>query len=104
MGRPVAMADEDTDLAYPLDIDDAALDEWNLRGAMSPPPPLSKSPISSIESIARLEKIHGQILKRLYGMVQPQTSAEAQLIVSELDSALNACEGGSGRLSVATCR
>lgn len=112
MGRPVAMADEDTDLAYPLvlssfcprvrakliffhyslDIDDAALDDWNLRGSKSARPPLAQSTVSVIGASARAEKIHGQILKRLYGMRAPQTSAEACAIVSELDSALNDCE------------
>ncbi|ORY48410.1 fungal-specific transcription factor domain-domain-containing protein [Leucosporidium creatinivorum] len=89
MGRPVAMADEDTDLAYPLDIDDAALDDWNLRGSKSAPPPLAQSTVSVIATLARAEKIHGQILKRIYGMRAPQTSTEACTIVSELDSSLN---------------
>jgi hypothetical protein len=88
---------------YRLDIDDGALDDWNLRGSKSAPPPLAQSSVSVIGTLARAEKIHGQILKRLYGMRAPKTSGEACVIVSELDSALNDCELAVPQTSATAC-
>lgn len=83
-------------LSLSLDIDDDALDEWNLRGIRSPPPPTANSSVGIIEWSARLERIHGEIIKRLYSNVKTKSATELMEIVQDLDSALNACESVVG--------
>ena len=76
------------------DVDDASLDEWNLRGMTSPSPPPANSDVAIIEWTARLESIHGAIIKRLYSNVR-LTGVAFMESVKELDSALNACKFSS---------
>lgn len=58
----------------------------------SPAPLLANSSVAVIEWTARLEKIIGNILARLYGKLKPNTCVEAMSVVKELDSSLNACQ------------
>ncbi|KAK4704332.1 hypothetical protein P7C70_g1875, partial [Phenoliferia sp. Uapishka_3] len=92
LGRPLAIHDQDCDLGPPLDITDEALDEWNLRGPDSPPPPPSEipGPLAGTNCLIRLQTIMGRALRLLYGMNrQSNTVEKATAAVTELDSLLN---------------
>lgn len=88
------MQEGDYDLKEAADVSDEALDEWELNGKGSPPPPPTHpTPVSGMKCMTELTKITGTILGLLYGMKSelqtPQKLAES---VSHLDSLLNACE------------
>lgn len=95
LGRPLAIQDEDFDLLDALDVDDAALDEWELRGAKSPPPPVSVTPgpLSGAQCMRKLQRIMGRALRLLYGTGRRGTESPQKITeaVCELDSLLNEC-------------
>ncbi|KAM0755080.1 hypothetical protein T439DRAFT_322136 [Meredithblackwellia eburnea MCA 4105] len=90
-GRPLALQDHDSDLQYPIDVTDEALDDWELRGSDSspPPPPLKPTAVASWLCVIKMLKITSVVSRHLYGMQRLNERAEVQGIVSKLDSMLN---------------
>lgn len=99
LGRPLAMQEEDFDLTPALDISDEALDDWELHGKGSPIPSSVDEPraMSGMACVVSLQRITGQVLRRLYTGNSPHQTTES---VCFLDSLLNECEWRVSRIKV----
>ncbi|KAH8915926.1 hypothetical protein BT69DRAFT_1303281 [Atractiella rhizophila] len=96
LGRPLAAHDEDIDLDYPLDLDDATLDEWNFAGPSAPVPKGNGQPtaVSGFNCFVDLQRTTGKALRTVYAIKDHAVRHDPypqweQRIVAELDSDLN---------------
>ncbi|GAA5910866.1 hypothetical protein JCM8208_001017, partial [Rhodotorula glutinis] len=96
LGRPVAIADDDMDVAAPLDISDDDLMAWEratqlalVRREPAPPAPASATSGSIWVCVIEMHRIMGRTLKLLYGLKRDKSQAQTIKSVAELDAALN---------------
>ncbi|KAM0754759.1 hypothetical protein T439DRAFT_321801 [Meredithblackwellia eburnea MCA 4105] len=92
LGRPLTMQEHESNLTYPLDVSDEELDEWNLRGSASTPPPMSSSPtpMAAWLSLMKLLGITAKTAEHLYSANSHSGNLkDAVGTVSRLDSMLN---------------
>ncbi|GAA5856299.1 hypothetical protein JCM9279_006413 [Rhodotorula babjevae] len=95
LGRPVAIADDDMDVAAPLDISDDELMAWERATQLAllrrepPPPAPSTTPGSIWVCVIEMHRIMGRALKLLYGLKRDKSQAQTIKAVAELDAALN---------------
>ncbi|GAA5925767.1 hypothetical protein JCM3775_001495 [Rhodotorula graminis] len=98
LGRPVAISDDDMDVAAPLDISDDDLVAWERAAQLAllrrepppPPPPASTASASTIWTcVIEMHGIMGRALKLLYGLKRDKSQEQTIKAVAELDQALN---------------
>ncbi|GJN87314.1 hypothetical protein Rhopal_000262-T1 [Rhodotorula paludigena] len=101
LGRPVALPDDEMDVAPPLEISDDALWAWELaaqaaarRGeaTVPPHPPLDRDNATAYgwECGFALHRIMGRALKLMYGLKRDNDLETTAKNVAELDGMLNA--------------
>jgi len=95
LGRPVAISDDDMDVAAPLDISDDDLMAWERATQLAllrrePPPPAPSATSGAIwVCVIDMHAIMGRALKLLYGLKRDKSQAQTIKAVAELDAALN---------------